>query len=105
MRPMVVRASVTPYSMPARTVGSSARPADDDARAGGVHVDAQAVTRALDLDTAHGSTLELAHEVVADLPVLDQVVGVLAVGEPARLPVGGDTETEAVGIDLLAHYS
>ena len=32
------------------------------------------------------------------------VVGVLMIRRPPRLPVGGDTEPEAVGIDLLAHY-
>src|SRR5205807_4064159 len=76
----------------------------DDARPCGVHVDTEAVTSALDLHTAHGRPLELAHQVVADAPVLDQVVGVLPVREPARLPVGGNTEAEAVGVDLLAHY-
>ena len=71
---------------------------------GGVDVDAQAVAGALDLDAADGRVRQLGHEVVADLPVLDDVVAVLvAVGEPARLPVGGDAEAEPVGVDLLAH--
>ena len=73
---------------------------------GGVHVDAQAVTGALDLDAADRRVRELVHEVVADLPVLDDVVDVLLTGgEPAGLPLGGDTEAEAVGIDLLTHQS
>ena len=29
----------------------------------------------------------------------------LAVGDPARLPVGDDAEPEPVGVDLLTHYS
>src|SRR5450759_2627352 len=49
---------------------------------------------------------ELAAEVVADLPVLKEAVGVLlAVGEPPRLPVGGDAEPKPVRVDLLAHQS
>src|SRR5205823_3817329 len=47
--------------------------------------------------------LELPHQVPADLPVLREVVLVLALAEPARLPVGGDAQPEAVRIDLLTH--
>ena len=43
----------------AQAVGLGAAAADHDARARGVHVDAQAVTRALDLDPAHRGALEL----------------------------------------------
>jgi len=68
-----------------------------------VHVDAELVTGALDLDAADGGVLERGHEVLADLPVLGEVVLVLALAEPAALPVGGDTQTEAVRIDLLTH--
>jgi hypothetical protein len=69
-----------------------------------VHVDPQSVAGALDLDAADGRVRELRHQVVADLPVLDDVVAVLvAVGEPAGLPVGRDAEPEAVRVDLLAH--
>ena len=88
-----------------RRSASGAAAADDDARAGGVHVDAQPVTGALDLDPAHRGGLELGHQVVADLPVLDDRVLVAAVVEPARLPVGRDAEAEPVGVDLLAHQS
>src|SRR5262249_44866241 len=81
-------------------------PADHDAGARGVHVDPQPVTGALDFDPADGRAFELAPQVVADLPVFDERVGVfLLVGDPARLPVGGDAQAEPVGIDLLAHYS
>src|SRR5215207_8816159 len=90
----------------AQPVGLAASTADHDARAGRVDVDAQAVTGALDLDAADGRVRQLAHQVVAHLPVLDDVVAVgLAVGEPPRLPVGGDAEAKAVRVDLLAHVS
>ena len=79
--------------------------ADDDARARGVDVDARAVARALDLDPADRRALELGVEVVADLPVLHDVVAVGALVEPPRLPVRGDPEPEPVGVDLLAHQS
>ena len=89
----------------AEPVGLGAAAADDDARTGRVHVDPEPVAGALDLDAAHGRSLELGHQVVADLPVLDHRVLVVAVVEPARLPVGRDAEAEPVGIDLLAHQS
>ena len=44
----------------AQAVGLGAATADHDARARGVHVDAQAVAGALDLDPAHRGALELA---------------------------------------------
>ena len=66
---------------PARRRSASAATAtDDDARTGGVHVDAQAIAGALDLDAADGGVGKLGHQVVADLPVLDDVVGVVLLG-------------------------
>src|SRR4029453_12485789 len=89
-----------------QAVGLGPPAPDHDARPRGVHVDPQAIPGALDLDPADGGMGQLAHQEVADLPVLDDVVAVLvAVGEPARLPVGRDAEPEAIGIDLLTHYS
>ena len=44
----------------AQAVGLRAAAADDDAGAGGVHVDAEAVTRALDLDAADRGVRQLA---------------------------------------------
>src|SRR3954451_15027662 len=89
----------------AQAVGLRTTTADHDPRARGVHVDAETVARALDLDPAHRGALELTLEVVADLPVLDEAVAVLRVlGEPPGLPVGGDAQAEPVGVDLLSHY-
>ena len=89
----------------AEAVGLGAAAADDDAGAGGVHVDPEAVTGALDLHAADGGVGQLRHEEVADLPVLDDEVAVLlAIGEPARLPLGGDPEPEPIGVDLLTHH-
>ena len=80
--------------------------ADDDARPGGVHIDPEAIPGAFDLNTGNGRVGHLRHQVVADAPILDEVIAVLlAIGEPAGLPIGGDTKSETVGIDLLAHYS
>ena len=53
--------------------------------------------------TAAASSWDI--EVVADLPVLDHRVLVVPVVEPARLPIGRDTEAKAVGVDLLTHQS
>ena len=70
---------------------------------GGVDVDTQAVPGALDLDAADGRRLELRHQVVADLPVLDHEVAVVTLLEPTGLPVRRDPEPEPVGVYLLAH--
>src|SRR5581483_6975957 len=63
----------------------------------------QPVPGALDLDAADGRPAELGVEVLADADVLGEVVRVLAVREPARLPVGDDPEAEPVRVDLLPH--
>src|SRR4029077_2916222 len=60
----------------AQALGLRAAATDDDARARGPHVDAQPIAGALDLDAAHRGALELALQVVADLPVLDQLFAV-----------------------------
>ena len=85
-------------------VGLGTAAADDDARPGGVDVDADAVTGALDLDLGDAGALHaLGHE-LADRDVFLDVLRVLLVGEPAALEVGGDAETEPVRVDLLTHY-
>ena len=89
----------------AEAVGLLATATDHDARACSVQVDAKSITSALDLDPADGGGLELGHQVVADLPVLDDAVLIAAVGEPTRLPVRRDAESEPVGVDLLTHQS
>ena len=58
---------------------------------------------ALHLNAADGGRLELRHQVVADLPVLDHELAVVALLEPTGLPVRRDPEPEAVGVYLLAH--
>ena len=89
----------------AELVGLGAPTTDHDARAGGVDVDAELVTGALDLDAADRRIGQQTHDVVADLPVLGEVLLVVAIAEPAALPLGGDTEAEAVGVDFLAHQA
>ena len=67
-----------------------------------MNIDSQAITRALDLDPADRGVRQFGEQEIADLPVFDDVVGVfLAIGEPTALPLGGDTEPEAVGVDFL----
>src|SRR3954470_8959887 len=85
-------------------VGLRAAAADDDARPGGVDVDADAVTGALDLDLGDAGALHARRQQLADLDVLGHVLRVLLVGVPARLPVRGDTQAETVRVDFLAHY-
>jgi hypothetical protein len=63
-----------------------------------VDVDADAVTGALDLDVGDAGALEAGGQQLADRDVFLDVVGVLLVGVPPGLPVGGDAEPEAVGL-------
>ena len=77
--------------------------ADDDARAGGVDVDPDPVTGALDLDRGDAGPLQALGQQPADLDVLADVGAVELLGEPTALVVGADSEAEAVRVDLLAH--
>ena len=77
---------------------------DHDARTGGVKIDAKTLVRTLHLDTGDRRVGHLRVEVIADLPILDHIVDVLlAASEPARLPIRGDSQPEAVGIYFLPH--
>ena len=84
-------------------VGLGATAADDDAGTGGVDVHPDPVAGALDLHVGDPGALQAAGQQPTDRDVFLDVLGVLLVGVPARLPVGGDAEPEAVRIDLLAH--
>src|SRR5690606_20121128 len=85
-------------------VGLRAAAADHDARPRGVDVHPDAVAGPLDLHLGDACPLHARGQQVADLDVLTDVLGVLLVGVPARLPAGGDAEPETVRVDLLAHY-
>jgi hypothetical protein len=69
-----------------------------------VDVNANPVAGALDLHVGDAGALQATGQKPPDSDVFLDIVGVLLVGVPPGLPVGGDTESEAVGIDLLAHY-
>ena len=73
-----------------------------------MQINANAIAGALDLDLRHASALEPLGKELADGDVFLHVVAVAltflrGVGEPAARVVGRNTETEPVGIDLLAH--
>ena len=87
----------------ADALGLGATAADDDARTSGVDVDADAVTRALDLHLGDAGPLQPLREELADGDILFHIFRVLLVGVPPRTPVGGDAQTEAVWVDLLTH--
>ena len=94
----------------AQAIGLGAAAADDDAGASGVQVDANAVTRTLDVDLGDTSALEVVGQELADRDVFRHVVRVAlslggGVGEPARPVVSGDSQTEPAGVDLLTHIS
>ncbi|SIA88654.1 Uncharacterised protein [Mycobacteroides abscessus subsp. abscessus] len=94
----------------AQAVGLCTTATDDDARASGVQVDANAVTRALDAHLGDAGALEVVGQELADRDVFGHVIRVAlslggGVGEPARPVVSGDSQTEPAGVDLLTHIS
>ena len=89
-----------------KAIGFCTTTTDDDAWTSGMHVDTKTITSAFDLNTADCRVRQLRHEVIADLPILNEIVGILAtIGKPTRLPVGGHAEAEPVRVDLLTHQS
>src|SRR5579884_925605 len=92
------------FQVGADPVGLGAAAPDDDARTRGMDVDPNPVTRAFDLHVGDTGALQPAGQQPPNRDVFLDVLGVLLVGIPARLPVGGDAEPEAVRIDFLAHY-
>ncbi|SKF62739.1 Uncharacterised protein [Mycobacteroides abscessus subsp. bolletii] len=87
----------------ADAVGLGATTADDDAGTRGVDINSDPVASPFDLHLGDTGTLQAGGQQTADRHVFLDIVRVLLVGVPAGLPVGGDTEPEAVRIDLLAH--
>src|SRR3712207_2005792 len=77
--------------------------ADDDARARRVDVDLHLGRVLADRDRRQARVAEPADDVLADLDVLDQVVGELALGEPVGLPVVDVPDAHRLGMDLLTH--
>ena len=87
----------------AHALGLGAIAPDDDARAGGVEEDGHALGATLDLDGRNTGALQALVEPLPDLDVLTHELGVLLLGVPAGLVIGRHTETETMGVDLLAH--
>ena len=85
-------------------VGLGAAAADHDARTRRVDIDANPVPGPFDLHVGDAGALEPGGQQPTNRHVLLDVVGVLLVGVPPGLPIGGDAQPEAVGIDFLAHY-
>jgi len=77
--------------------------ADHHSRTGGVDINLNLFADTLDLDSGHGTAQQLTIQVVANLRVLVDEIGVALVGMPAGFPIGGYAEAEAVWVNLLAH--
>src|SRR5262249_16149752 len=76
--------------------------ADDDARTRGLDGDVHLLRRALDLDTAHRSILQLLGEELAHAEVRVHVYRELLLARvPLRHPVAGDAGSNAVRVDFL----
>src|SRR5690606_25871915 len=78
--------------------------ADHHARAGGVDGHARGLGRTLDQDPADPGLRQLLAQHLADLEVGGQVLGVfLLAGVPLGVPVLGDTEANAGGMNFMTH--
>ena len=86
----------------ADALGLGATAADHDARTGGVDVDANAVTGALDLDLANRRAP--CPSEVADRDVFLDVVAAYCLSANQRHLVGGDAQAEPVRVYFLTHY-
>ena len=77
--------------------------ADHDARPRGVDVDLHLAGVLADRDVGQAGVRELARDVAADLDVLEEVVGEVALVEPVRLPVVDVAHAHRLGMNLLTH--
>ncbi len=67
-------------------------------------VDGDLAALLADLDVGEAGMGELGLDVAADVHVLDQRVGEVALVEPVRLPVVDVADSKALGVDLLSHW-
>ena len=70
------------FQLSTNTLSFSTTTPNDDARAGSVNINADAIAGALDVDSGHASTLQVFAQELADLNVLGNVLSVLLVGVP-----------------------
>src|SRR6185437_6172693 len=80
-----------------------ARLADHDAGPGGVDIDLEVVGVLADCDVREAGVRELAHDVLADLDVLGEILGEVALVEPVGLPVVDITHAHCLWMNLLTH--
>ena len=86
-------------------VDLGARLPDHDPRTRGVDVDRDLAALLSDRDVREARVGEAALDMIANLEVLEQVVGELALVEPVRLPSVDVADPEALWVDLLAARS
>src|SRR5579871_163582 len=79
--------------------------ADDHARPRRVDGDAGALGRPLDDDATDAGLAQALHQVLTELQVLMQQLGVVVVGIPARVPGPVHADAQADRIGFLAHYA
>jgi hypothetical protein len=89
--------------IPPQRIDLGARLPDHDPRTRGVDVDRDLAALLSDRDVREARVGEAALDVFANLEVLEQVVGELALVEPVRLPSVDVADPEALWVDLLAH--
>src|SRR5690606_25349643 len=77
--------------------------ANDDARLAGMDRHGDQVGVPVDFDAANASVGQQPEHELAELDVLVQALGVVAAGEPLRLPVVDDANPEPVRMNLLSH--
>src|SRR5262249_34612994 len=89
----------------AELVDLGALASDDDAGTGGVDVDAHLVRGALDVDLRDPGVGEALLQVIAELEVAMQRLGVGLAGEPARVPRLVESQPKSVRVYFLTQGS
>ena len=77
--------------------------ADDDSRPSRLDDDADLVARPLNLDRAHARRLKLVLQLILQLNVFVEELGVVLLHKPARLPRLGVAEAKTIRMDFLSH--
>jgi hypothetical protein len=92
-----------PVQVAAKLIDLRARLADHDARPGGVDVDLHLGGVLADRDVRQAGVREPPDDVLADLRVLMQEVGEVALVEPVGLPVVDVAHADRFGVNFLTH--
>ena len=98
-------ASCSVFDLLLELVDLSPFAADDDARTRGVDDDLQLVSRALDVNVRNARASEPTLQFFLQLQVFVQEIGIIALGDPVRMPGTIEAQSESIRMNFLTHDS